>query len=93
MISFWPESDRPWRGTRGGHQIIRQSLFADASVGPRFEWRPLTDEYLVMLEQRHEELRDANLRMRVGVRIRVAVRDGVGVRFGSGLGLGPPSTC
>ena len=63
MISFWPESGRARCGTRGGHRIIGPSLFADASVGPRFEWRPLTNEYLVVLEERHEELRDAHLRV------------------------------
>ena len=59
-----------------GHQ---PSISADASAGPRFEWRPLTDEYLVVFEQRHEELSDAHLRVRVSVRIRVRVRDGVKV--------------
>ena len=66
MMSFWPESGRARCGTWGGHRIIRPSLFADASVGARFEWRPLTDEYLVVLEQRHEVLRDAHLRLRDG---------------------------
>tara|TARA_B110001469_G_C9553981_1_gene274814 strand:+ start:486 stop:776 length:291 start_codon:yes stop_codon:yes gene_type:complete len=79
------------------------SVFADASAAPRlglgFEWRPLTDEYLVVLEQRHEELGDAHLRVRgkgrirVGVRdglrvrVRVRVRNGVGVRARNGVGV------
>ena len=62
-----------------GHQ---PRISADALAGPRFEWRPLTYEYLVVFEQRHEELSDAHLRVRVSVRIRVRVRDGVGVGVG-----------
>ena len=55
-------------------------------AGPRFEWRPLTYEYLVVFEQRHEELGDAHLRVRVrdgvkvGVEVRVRVRNGVRIR-------------
>ena len=60
-----------------GHQ---PRISADALAGPRFEWRPLTYEYFVVFEQRHEELSDAHLRVRVSVRIRVRVRDGVRIR-------------
>ena len=47
----------------------------------------LTDEHLVVLEQRHEELGDAHLRGGVRSRVRSGVGHGMGVGVGVGVGV------